>query len=251
MNILIIEDEHLTAEDLGDILMNVIPDVKLVKILNSVEESLEFFKEKHEIDLIFSDIQLGDGLSFDIFNKITPLAPIIFCTAYDEYALNAFETYGIHYILKPFNSKKIEEAIEKYKQLKSNFKPLNNEFNEVMALLQKSNNLPTNILVNKKGSVLPIKIKNIAVIYLEESNTRLLTFNGEKYYYDKNLSELEGILDDTFFRANRQFILNREAVKEVEELINRKAIIYLNIPFEHKIIISKEKKNNFYDWLEK
>jgi Response regulator containing CheY-like receiver and SARP domains len=121
MNIIIIEDERLTAEDLKDIIIENNPDCNVIKILSSVKEATEYLSSHPQPDLIFSDIQLGDGLSFEIYKQVQVNVPIVFCTAYDEYALTAFETNGIHYILKPFNEDKIAEAIEKFKRLKDYF----------------------------------------------------------------------------------------------------------------------------------
>ncbi len=251
MNIVIIEDEQLTAEDLKDIILGILPEGNIIAILNSVEDAVQYFKTSREIDLIFSDIQLGDGLSFEIFNKMPPTAPIIFCTAYDEYALSAFNTNGIHYVLKPFNEGVIAEALEKFQNLKSTFQSEDTVYNKVIDLLQQKKATKGNsLLVEKRDRIVPLKLKNIAVFYIENGITRLITFDKNSFHTDKPLNEIEQICDDSFYRANRQFIIHRDAIKEIEETISRKVSVHLNIPFSDEILVSKEKKNEFLSWLE-
>lgn len=251
MKIVIIEDEQLTAEDLRDILMAASPDNDIIKILYTVEEAIDFFHKYSDVDLIFSDIQLGDGLSFEIFKQVNPPAPIVFCTAYDEYALNAFETHGIHYILKPFNSRKIEEAIDKFKALKSGFhsESDNTHLHDVIALLQKKSSQPNTILAHRQDKIVPIKLENIALFYIEAGMTRLLTFEGNSYHLDKTLNDIQALCDDNFYRANRQFIVNKEAISEIGDSLSRSAIIHLNVSFDKKIMVSKERKTEFLNWL--
>ncbi len=122
MTVVIIEDELLTAEDLADILLKLAYGIKVIKILQSVAEAVEYFKQHDAPDLIFCDIQLGDGFSFEIFKQTLIQTPVIFCTAYDEYALDAFRNNGIDYVLKPFTKKLIKEAVEKYKNLQTNLR---------------------------------------------------------------------------------------------------------------------------------
>lgn len=252
MNIIIIEDEMLTAEDLSDMIIQVEPQAKIVRTLHSVNEAVAYFLANEAPDLIFSDIQLGDGLSFEIFQTITFKTPIIFCTAYDEYAIDAFKTNGIHYILKPFNEKSIVEALEKYKMLRSALAPADNSLSSIFQLFQTKSQLKTSsVLVYHKDKIIPIKMEDIAVFYIKNEVTHLYTFDKKTYAINKTLDEIQQLGGDTFYRANRQFIINRNAIQDASQYLSRKISITLNVPFEQTITVSKEKITPFLEWLER
>src|SRR5690606_14744986 len=216
MNIVIIEDERLTAEDLNDIIHEVTEDCRVVKILPSVKEAVAYLSNNPAPDLIFSDIQLGDGLSFEIFEKIGGDTPVIFCTAYDEYALSAFNANGIHYILKPFNEKSIKEAIDKFRRLTANNEAGTQSISKVLAAFQQENReTKGSILVYQQDKVIPIKLQDVTLFYIKNEVTHLCTFDHKLYYINKSLDEIQQSLAHDFYRANRQFILNRNVVKEV------------------------------------
>ncbi|MBX9449141.1 MAG: LytTR family DNA-binding domain-containing protein [Taibaiella sp.] len=249
MNIVIVEDEKLTAEDLKDTILRVAPDLKVVRILGSVKEAVAYFKSNPMPQLIFSDIQLGDGLSFDIYQEVEVSAPIVFCTAYDEYALQAFDTNGIHYILKPFDEKKVEEAIEKFRNLQSVFTEERTSFMKVLESLQKSQGVTQSLLVYQQDKVIPVKFRDIAFFYIKNEVTHLYTFSQKIYYINKSLDVIQQICGDDFYRANRQYIVNRSAIKEINQSLSRKVSVELNVPFQESITISKEKMTDFLDWL--
>lgn len=251
MNIIIVEDERLTAEDLKDIITDNHPDCKVVKVLSSVKEAIAYFTDHPAPDLIFSDIQLGDGLSFDIYKAVVINTPIIFCTAYDEYALSAFNANGIHYILKPFDEKAIIDAIAKYRRLTAGHAEQDRQaLNKVLdALQQKSTESAGSLLVYQQDKVIPIKLKDIALFYIKNDITHLYTFEQKLFYINKSLDELQHGCGGDFYRANRQFILNRNAVKEVSQTLSRKVSVHLNIPFDEDILVSKEKMSDFLAWL--
>ncbi|MFP4555758.1 MAG: LytR/AlgR family response regulator transcription factor [Bacteroidales bacterium] len=249
MNIVIIEDEQHTANDLEQTILKVVPNAKIIDILKSVTESIHFFKSnKTKIDLIFSDIQLGDGLSFEIFNKLQVNTPIIFCTAYDEYALNAFKVNGIHYMLKPFTTKTVEMAIAKYRELKQNFSQASPQYETILKLLE-GKKTPTSVLVYKNDKILPVRIKDIALFYIENEITRIITFEQKKFSINKSIEELETIAGETFYRANRQFLVNRAAIKDTSQYFARKLSINLTFHFDQKITVSKNKVAEFLKWL--
>lgn len=251
MNIIIIEDERLTAEDLKDIITDNHPDCKVVKVLSSVKEAVNYFNTHEAPDLIFSDIQLGDGLSFDIYKTVAIDTPIIFCTAYDEYALSAFNANGIHYILKPFDEKAIIDAIEKYRRLTTGSSGQDQQaLNKVLnALQQKNHESNGSILVYQQDKVIPIRLKDIALFYIKNEITHLYTFDQKIFYINKSLDELQHGCGGDFYRANRQFLLNRNAVKEVSQTLSRKVSVHLNVAFEEDILVSKEKMTDFLTWL--
>ena len=248
MKIVVIEDEKITADDLIENLLAVKPNYTIVKILKSISEALVFFQKQPEVDLIFSDIQLGDGLSFDIFKKVKINVPIIFCTAYNEYALEAFKANGIDYILKPFNIAEIKKAIEKFELLTNKNEVSINKLLEYLSIKQPTAN-NVSILVYQKDVIIPINNYDIAILQLNNGIVKLVTFNGTIYFTTQSLEEIEKLNQLFFFRANRQFILHRKIVKDVVQHFNRKLLVRLAIPFDEQIFISKEKTPAFLAWL--
>lgn len=251
MKIVIIEDEQLTANDLAATIQAIEPNAEITAFLGSVKEALNYFGKEVDVDLIFSDIQLGDGLSFEIFAKVKITAPIIFCTAFDEYAINAFKTNGIDYILKPFTSKAIEVALNKYHQLQHTFSTSSVQYETVLkALMMNSTPVTTSILINYKDKILPIKTDEIALFYVENEITHLLTFDKREFTVGKNLEDLEHVTGKGFFRVNRQFLVNRKAIADASRYFSRKLSVNIVVPFKETIIVSKEKTPQFLGWLE-
>lgn len=250
MKIVIIEDEKLTAEDLADVILKLQPDAQLVAFLKSVKEAVAYFQNGPVPDLIFSDIQLGDGVSFDVFKAVNVNAPIIFCTAYDEYALNAFKTNGIDYILKPFTELSIAQALNKYYTLRRGFSEQRVSYDALFDLfVNKMPQKTSSILVTYKDKIIPVKTEHIALFYIANEETRLLTFDQQGYMLNKKLEELEKLSGDDFFRVNRQYLVNRKAVKDAAHFFSRKLVINLSVSFKETITISKEKTPQFLDWL--
>jgi len=249
MKVVIIEDEKLTAEDLQESIMHAAPDAKVIAILKSVKEATTYFKENNTPDLIFSDIQLGDGLSFEIFKSLSLKAPVIFCTAYDEYALNAFKANGVDYIVKPYTQKNITEAIAKFKELKKSFSPAV-QYETILELFEnKKPNRQASVLVHYQDKILPVRTEDIALFYLENEITRIVTFDQKNYSVNQALGELEKNAGTDFYRANRQYLVNRKAVKDVSQYFSRKLKINLTIPFAENITIGKLKVTEFLEWL--
>jgi DNA-binding LytR/AlgR family response regulator len=251
MKIVIIEDEKLTAEDLAITIKKLLPDSSIVATLYSVRESLFFFEQKPEVDLVFSDIQPGDGTSFDIFSQIKVQAPVIFCTAYDEYALDAFKANGIDYILKPFSDEMIKAALDKYQLLKGNAPAP--QYPSIEQLLKQLSQPKTEshgaVLVHYKEKILPIAIADIAFFFLKNGVTHLATFDHKTYYLNKTLDELEKTAGTAFFRVNRQYLVNRKAVLDAENYSSRKLAVSLSVPAEEVVLVSKEKMPQFLHWL--
>ncbi len=248
MRILIIEDEKLTANDLASCIHEVRPDFMLVKILTSVKSAITFLKAKPAIDLIFSDIQLTDGLSFEIFKAIEIDAPIIFCTAYDEYALNAFDVNGIAYLLKPFTTETIEVAIEKFEKLTHQ---KDDKLAKLLQFMEQSNQRkasPT-ILVYQGEKIIPVPFNDIALMYLKNGIVKLQTFDNQIFIASETLEELDKVNNPDFFRVNRQYLVHQKTIKSAAKYFNRRLVLHLNIPFDEKIIISKKKAPSFLDWL--
>jgi DNA-binding LytR/AlgR family response regulator len=251
MNIVIIEDEKITAEELANTIKSIEPDITIEAILDSVQTAVAYFAMHKEPNLIFSDVQLGDGLSFEIFSSCKISAPIIFCTAYDEYALNAFKTNGIDYILKPSNSKTIATALAKYRNFRKTFSDNEQQYKTILDALTRRESTPnTSILVLHKDKIVPVWIDEIALFYIENEITYLTTFNSKTYTINKNLEELERTSGKSFFRVNRQCLINRKSIKEASHYFSQKLSITISVPFKGKIMVSKEKAPLFLRWLE-
>jgi two-component system, LytTR family, response regulator LytT len=250
MKIVIIEDEKLTAKDLAKTLKIVEPDIDIVAMLHSVEEAVDYLKTQPTIDLIFSDIELGDGLSFEIFEKMNTQTPIIFCTAYNQYALEAFKTVGIDYILKPFNKLAIEKTLLKFHAFKENFAAPKDDYADLLsALKQKIAPANPSVLIHQGDKIIPLNGKAIALFFIEDDYTFAYTLEGKKHLLSQNMDSLENTFAPDFFRANRQFLVNRKVVKDASHYFNRKIVVNLNIPFPEQILVGKLKVTAFTSWL--
>ena len=255
MKVIIIEDEHITSEELAYYLKKVDTSIEIIETFESVEDSVDYIKNNGCPDLIFSDIQLADGLSFEIYEKVKITCPIIFCTAFEEYAIQAFNTNGIDYILKPFDQKAIERSLSKYKNLTQLFKEneQNSLDNKIKSLLSqvKTTGKRNSILVNYKGKYFPVSVSDIAYFFTEHEVVWLNKMTGEKYAINYVLDDLESMLDNSmFYRANRQYIINRQAIKEFEPYFNRKLAVKLSQETPQLITISKVKSSDFVRWVE-
>ena len=232
MRILIIEDEKITANDLEFCIQEVRPNFSVVNKLTSVKSAVSFLKTNPSIDLIFSDIQLTDGLSFEIFKKIKIDIPVIFCTAFDEYALNAFDANGIAYLLKPFSTETIEAAIVKFEKLTQQ---KDDKLSKLLQYMEQSNQQNTSpaILVYQGEKIIPIKFKDIALIHLKNGLVQLHTFDKQIYFASETLDELDNIKPLGFFRANRQCIVNKKAIKNAAKYLNRRLVLHFNLSLIH------------------
>lgn len=251
MKTIIIEDEDLTAEDLCSTLKRLEPNMQLCARLTNVREAIAYFKTAEPVDLIFSDIQLGDGESFDIFKAVPPKAPVVFCTAYDQYMMEAFQHFGLDYVLKPFSDKSIQKTLEKYRLLRQAFNTTAldlvhsvNNGGKIMERTKKS------LVVVHGDKIIPVQIADIALCYIEFDNVFVKTHGGKEYLINKSLEEMEQLLGDGFFRVNRQHILNRTAIAFANLGLSRKLVINLHVDHPIKISISKEKYPVFIQWLE-
>ena len=190
------------------------------------------------------------NILFEIFKNLAKVDPVIFCTAYDKYALNAFETNGIEYILKPITRPIIANALEKYRKLKENFSKNAFEYEKILELFElKKPKTKRAVLAFFKDKILPVPFENIAIFYSENKKTQLFTFEEKKYHICETLEELEENMPEDFFRVNRNCIINRKIILDATKFVNRKLIVHLNINFEKEIFLSKEKVSDFFNWL--
>ncbi|MCW3118771.1 MAG: response regulator transcription factor [Chitinophagaceae bacterium] len=249
LNAIIIEDERLALQELINNLREVLPDIGISATLGSVKESIEYLSTAPKADIIFSDVQLADGLSFEIFNYTDVEIPVIFITAYDEFIMNAFEHNGIDYLLKPVRKEDLLKAILKYKMLEKHFSTSNKKIDNLLTHI--SNKKKTRLLVRKGLENISLRLDEIALFYTENKIVYVTDNSGKKYLADKNLTDLEEELDDTmFFRANRQYIVNINYVKGFKAYEKVKLVVELSIPeLTHCIIISQETAPAFRKWM--
>lgn len=252
MKVVIIEDEHYTALDLENCIRELRPNFQVVKKLETVKDALSYFEKNSDYNLVFSDIQLGDGLSFEIYRTIQLSAPVIFCTAFDNYAIEAFKANGIDYLLKPVNKTQVLGAIEKYERLTKSQPEINEELQKLLSSFKNPAKEKTlsSLLVHKKDKIIPVKIQDIAVFYTQNEICKIIHLDGERYTINESLEKIEQIAGPQFFRANRQFLVNRKAVLEVIQHFSRKHLLKLSVNPGEEIVISKEKAPQLFKWLE-
>lgn len=249
--ILIIEDEAKTARELANMLGHIDDTIHILAILDSVEQSLQWLANNPQPDLIFSDIQLADGQCFDIYRQTTVSSPIIFCTAFDEYLMHAFDTNAVSYLLKPVTREKLEKALDKFQAFKSAFRKEHTPANLPGLLQQLQSGYKTALLVYEKEKIIPIQVKDIAYFHLDKTTLNITTLSSQKYYLSSTLEELEQMIDPSlFFRANRQFLINKSAVASAERFFARKLVARLLVDTPEVIVISKAKSPEFLKWLQ-
>ena len=248
MKALIIEDEVLAARHLQSVL-NEVGDMQVIAVLESVTDAIEWFGENSQPDLVFMDIHLADGSAFLIFESVTIACPIIFTTAYDEYAIKAFQVNSIDYLLKPITAAGVKRALEKMKRLKGT-QEMQLDINQLIASFKKEKSFKTHFLIPVKGSKLvPLQVKDIAYILIEDALVKAKTNDEKSYVLENTLDELAAMLNpEEFFRANRQFIVARNSIKEVDLYFNSRLSINLKVKVPEKILISKVRVTEFKDW---
>ena len=253
MKVLLIEDEKSASDRMQRLLKTIDNDIEIINVIDTVEEAINWFANNPHPDLVFMDIQLLDGMSFEIFKEVDIKAPVIFATSFNNYAIEAFKVNGIDYILKPVDIEELKKSLNKFKQLKSNF--TRNDEKQVDNLY-KSMNIITpackNRFLLKRGqSFVSVAADDIYCFYIENQLVSLITKSKDCFSVDYTLDELDVLLNpDSFFRANRQCILNVKAIATVHNYFNGKLKVLLNIPFENEIIISREKATIFKNWLD-
>jgi len=252
LNVIIIEEQKPVTELMSPILRSMPDDISIKSKLHSVREGIAYFSEKQDADLIFSEVLLPDGLSFDIFDQTGIVLPVIFITAYDKYIMRAFETNGIDFLVKPFDTKDIENSIAKYNSLRSHF--INNRTSMPIHNLEDfiTKRKKTRLIVKSGSENIPLLLENIVLMYTQDKVVYVVDRSSKKYISDKTLTELEEELDSsTFFRANRQYIINVGFVRSFKPYEKVKLLVETGIKDpNHTIIISQESSQKFKKWLE-
>lgn len=253
---IIIEDESLIAKELKFKLSEVEPSIEILTVLPSIKTATKWFLENAEPDLVFADIQLSDGASFEIFNTYKLKCPIIFTTAYDEYAIQAFKVNGIDYLLKPIDEAELAKSIEKAKTILESKAEYPNELATLLQMVKDpSRNTPkykSSFIVQFQKQWKPIAAHDIAY-FVRDNINYLYTISGERYILDfSTLEEIEELLDPVeFFRANRQTIIHYKAIQSVKPHDNQKLSINLKPPLKLEVDISREKAPQFKKWLDR
>lgn len=251
MNIIIIEDEIKAAKSLAGMIGKIRPTAKIAAHIQSIENAIDYLTHNKEPDLIFMDIQLSDGLSFEIFKTVKIHCPIIFCTAYDEYAINAIKANGIDYLVKPFSKEDLQEAFEKVDNFKNFFQQhTHSDLDELIKTIR-SDDGKNSFLVFKNQKYITVQTNQIAFIYIKSTSASIKTLQGEEYDINQPLDHVQNQLSaKQFFRINRQYLVNFNAIKEVEHYFDRKLLVKLVIPSPDKLLVGKEKAPIFLQWLE-
>ena len=248
MKLLIIEDETAAACNLRSIIAKVRPDAQILDTIDTVVDSIEWFKSNAAPDLVFMDIQLSDGESFKIFDKVDITSPIVFTTAYDQYALKAFKVNSIDYLLTPINEDEVRHALDKWMLLTGSDRSSYAERVEAMVAEHKMER--HTFLVRFRDKLIPVRQDDIAYCYTLEEKVYAYGYNGERYPMEYTLEALQGMLSPRrFCRANRQFIISRDAVSDISVWFGSRLSVNLKVETPEKIIISKAKVPEFKQWL--
>lgn len=253
MKVLILEDETLSAQRASQLLTEYDPHIEVVDILDSVEEATTWLDRNPEPDLMLLDIHLADGLCFDLFENVTVKSPVIFTTAYDQYALQAFKINSIDYLLKPLDKMDLARALDKYHSLRSDQRNISAlDIDKLRSTIQQlTKKYKTRFLVRFADTIHFKNVDEVAYFYADDKAVFLVTTDGKKHLMDSNLESLEELLDPAlFFRVNRKVIARIEAIQKVKTLLSNRLQVFLKPPFEQDVFVSKYRSNDFKSWLD-
>jgi DNA-binding LytR/AlgR family response regulator len=248
MKAIIVEDEVLAARSLQTILDG-IGTVQVITVLESVFETVEWFSANPQPEIMFLDIHLADGSAFEIFDRTVIKCPVIFTTAYDEYALKAFKVNSIDYLLKPIDEDDVRRALKKLEGLSVTHN-MQETLNTLMATFRKASAYKSNFLISAKGDkLIPVQANDLACFFIDAGMIKALAYDEKTYRFDHTLDELIEMLDPhDFFRANRQFIISRKAIKDIDIWFNSRLSVNLKVSVPEKILISKARIPEFKNW---
>lgn len=254
MKVLIIEDEVSAANRLKRHLQNIDSTIAILNVIESVEDAIEWLGNNDEPDLIFMDIQLSDGLSFDIFDEIKIQCPVIFTTAYNEYALKAFKVNSVDYLLKPVDPKELKSSLDKYHELYQ--KERQGTKIDLVPLLKELNinkpNYKTRFLIKKGKSLIVLPAASIAYFFISSQVVYVISKDCGKHILDYTLDEIENMLDPAqFFRINRQMIIAIDSILTINDYFNNRLIITTKPASGSDVIVSREKVTDFKKWLDR
>ena len=253
MNVLIIEDEPLAAQRIGTLTAEIIPNATIVGKIDSVKNAVQWLKKNAAPDLILMDIQLADGLSFQIFEQAEVSSPVIFTTAYDEYALRAFKVNSIDYILKPVDKAELSNALKKLESFK-NSKPsqeaLLQSITQAMRMLARK--YKERFVIKVGEHLRTVEIENISYFYSQEKTTFCYTADGRNHILDFTLEQLETLVDPAaYFRVNRKYLVRSDSIQDIISYTNSRLRLVLKNSQDNDVIVARERVHEFRQWLDR
>jgi two-component system, LytTR family, response regulator LytT len=252
MKIAIIEDEEMAVQQLKSLLPACIANADVVAVIDTVEETVSWLNTCPAVDLLLLDIHLADGSGFAIFQQCKIDIPVIFTTAYDQYAIRAFEVNSIDYLLKPLKIEKLQQALNKFNRL-TNRRQLAFDQQQLQLItheITKTTNYKRHFLIPYKDRLIPVEANEFAWFEIKSGVVRGITFDKKHWLLEETLDELAETLNpETFYRANRQFLVSRKAIKEVEYYFNGRFCLHMTPVAEEPVLISKAKAGRFKDWM--
>jgi two-component system, LytTR family, response regulator LytT len=253
LRVAIIEDEPATARNLQHMLQDAAPEAEVLAILPGVAESVSWLQENaQQCDLLFMDIRLSDGLSFEIFSQVHLTLPVIFVTAFDDYALQAFKANGIDYILKPFDDGELKQALVKFNRLRSQSAGVDGyaQLLKIAESLKGGSSYKQSFLIHSRDKLIPVAVSQIVWFYTANEIVYAGTTDNKQHIIDATMEQLQQQLDPAnFFRANRQFIVQRKAITEVDFYFNGRLSVKVHPPAKEQILISKARVPEFKQWM--
>jgi two-component system, LytTR family, response regulator LytT len=253
MNVIIIEDEQPAARRLERLLHDEDSGINVMQKIDSVEDAVSYFESGKNADLIFMDIQLADGLSFDIFERTSINAPVIFTTAYDHYAVKAFKVNSIDYLLKPIDPGELHQAIEKYRTLFAHSTKPDFDYTEVLKHIGKTtSNFRKRFLIKTAGRLAFVNVDDIAYFFSDEGNSFVVTKDNQRFLLESILEDIESELNpDDFFRISRKMIIALKSIEKIEPYFNNRYELKLLPAFDEEVVVSRQRSGEFRKWLDR
>lgn len=249
MKVVIVEDEKLAAQKLQDLLHQLDSGIEVLDILESVEDAVNWFQQNPKPDLVFMDIQLDDGISFEIFDAVKIESPVIFTTAYDEYAIRAFKVNSVDYLLKPIDLNALQLALEKFKKLFAETTDFETKIAKVIGQISAKYKSRFFIKVGVRFKSVPVE--NICCFFVQERSTFLKTDEGKNYDLDYSLDQLQKIINpELFFRINRNFIVNLNSIDEIISYSTNRLKLKLKKDTDQDLIVSRDNVSEFKQWMD-
>ncbi len=251
MNVVIVEDELAASDNLTYLLQQIDSSINVIKVLDSVKASIAYFSKPQTAELVFMDIHLADGISFEIFDQVHITDPVIFTTDYNQYTLKAFKVNSIDYLLKPLDQEELTDALQQFKEQNQDKGISDNQIKGLLDLVnEKKQAYKTTFLISHRDQLIPIKTADIAYFMIDTGVVKATTFDNKSYSIDGKLEELEEELDpNNFYRINRQCILRRDALVRIKQYFNGKLIVEVTPVSREQIIVSKAKAPDFKTWV--
>jgi len=254
MNVLIIEDEQLGTEKLIRLLASIDTSIEIVGNTRSIKSSVEWLLQHSHPDIILMDIELTDGQSFEIFNRVAIKSMVVFTTSYDEYALQAFKVNSVDYLLKPIKREELKNALDKYQHWQQKFSPSAMSIEKLINELkqQQAKTWRSRFLVKRGQRLISVEVRDIAYFYAEDRLSFFITWDRQKHIIDYTIEELEQMLDPQYFyRLNRAFIVQIKAIAQIHNYFNGRLKLDLNPAIEKEVLVSREKVTEFKEWMGK